>query len=331
MSNIQLVEVHRDMETVAGGLSLLPDKRVAAFYGTRDFAYGGKVLVEVKYDDKEVARTQFEIRVLPTFIMGNVADRNGTGIANIEVYLKGSGRKVSTAEDGGFSFGFGESSSRMIPPGRYEMVVNPELKNRAFGTLSFLINVEEGKLNRLGMLRIPLLNPQEPFRRISSGQAEALLAAGELNLDLSGAALLFPDGRENGDVHVQFLLKSEVSYNAWPGAIPHWVFAVQPAGIEVKGSVGLSFQLPALYGSYDYIPKNETPVVLIGFDTHTKAILPVGAGRVRDGRVVNAGKAVVNCLDYFGIFFVDEKKYPVLEDFIAGRINLQQMMQRLEE
>jgi hypothetical protein len=331
MSNIQMTEVNRDLEAVPGGVSLLPDKRTAAFYPTRDFAYNGRILVELLYGGKEIGRSQFEIRPLPTFIVGSVADQTGVGIGNVEVYLKGAGLKVLTSEDGVFNFGFSEPASRMVPPGRYEMVLNSGLKNRSYGTLSFWINVEEGRLNRLGMFRIPFLNPREPYRRISGGQAEVLLAAGDLQLDLSAASLLFPDGKSSGDVHAQFQLLQEVPYNTWPGAIPHWVFAVQPSGIEVQGSVGLSFRLPALYGSYDYIPKNETPVVLIGFDTHTKAILPVGVGRIRDGKVVSAGKVAVTCLDYLGFAYVDEKKQPVLEDFAAGLTNLQQMMQKLEE
>jgi len=37
---------------------------------------------------------------------------------------------------------------------------------------------------------IPILNPNEPFRRIAGGQAQALLAGGDLQLNLSNADLL---------------------------------------------------------------------------------------------------------------------------------------------
>ncbi len=168
LNDIRLVEVHRDRETVPGGMSHFPENTMAAFYSERDFAYGGIVYVTVLYDGEELSRSSFNIRPLPTFIQGFVSDQFMVPIAGIEVQIPDLGRLAVTDQDGNYGFGFGEPADRDIPRGQYVAVVNPGLKNRAFGSVSLWINVEEGRLNSVGTTKIPILNPEEPFRRIQS-------------------------------------------------------------------------------------------------------------------------------------------------------------------
>ncbi|MCP3905287.1 MAG: carboxypeptidase regulatory-like domain-containing protein, partial [Planctomycetes bacterium] len=325
MSTAGLSEVHLDMETVPGRLFLLPGGLVAEFYPARDYAYGGRVSVEMKYTGSDLSRSQFEVRDLPTFVAGTVADRIGTVIAGMEVSLPEPGRTTVTGSNGGFDFGFGEPAEKMLTPGPYRLVINPNLKNRAFGTLTFRINVEQGRLNRAGIFRIPLLSSEEPFRRIGGNRPLAVLAGGSLRLDLSDAVLTFPDGRREGDVHVMSERIDEIPFESVPGAIPHWMFAIQPSGTEVSGPVETDMAMPALHGTHEYIPGNGTPAVIAGFDAKSRKIVPVGAGRVAgcDENKENCrlkGKAGLSLPDYIGYAFVHQEQQPLLEKYLEGEL-----------
>ena len=216
--------------------------------------------------------------------------------------------------------------------GRYRTVVNPGLKNRSFGTVELLIRVIEGRLNSVGSVKVPILNPDEPFRSIAGGQEQVLLAGGELILNLSDAILGFPDGRNQGEVHVQFMNLNEIPYPSRPSAVPHWVFGVQPMGVEVTGNVELEVAMPTLYGSHDYIAQIGEWVILVGYDTNALQLVPVGVGLVDEPtrKVISEGSVKLQRLDYIGYALVDEDAQPVLERFANGEIGLEQMIGELE-
>ncbi len=329
-SNISFTDVHRDMEAVNGELSVLTTGHIAHFCPDRDFAYGSRIFVEVTYDNTELSRSLFSVRDLPTFVAGAVSDRHGIAIAGVEVHLPEPGRVTVTDNNGGFSFGFEEPAEEMLSPGRYRLVINPDLKNRAFGTLESLIFVKQGRLNNAGVLRIPLLSHDEPFRRISSRQTgTALLAGGNLEIDLSKADLIFPDGSRGSDVHVQTESIDDIPFDPVPGAVPHWMFAIQPPGVEISGPVEIVLKMPMLYGSYDYIPENGTPMILSGSDTRSKKIIPVGVGRVNDGKVISEKEVNLSTLDYVGYAFVQPEQRVLLEEYIKGTISLPIMTGKL--
>jgi hypothetical protein len=332
LSEVKLVEVHRDHEPVPGGVSHLPNNTMAAFYPERDLAYGATVYIDVIYDNQELARASFSTRPLPTFIQGFVADQFRTPLAGIDIEIKELGRKATTDSNGTYGFGFGDTAAETISGGRYRVVVNPNLRNRAFGTVERWINVEGGRLNSVGMTLLPILNPAEPFRPISSGQQTALLAAGDLNLNLSDAELNFPDGRDQGDVHVQFMQLGQIAVTFLPSATPNWAFAVQPIGIEVSGQVALTITMPQLYGSHDYVAGIGQRVILIGLDADALQVVPVGVGRVDvdNNKVTSEGEVALERLDYLGYALVDLENQEILERFANGEISLNQMIGELE-
>jgi hypothetical protein len=220
----------------------------------------------------------------------------------------------------------------MIPAGRYRAVANPGLKNRSFGTVEMLIRVIEGRVNSVGLTKLPVLNPQEPFRLIAGGLNPVLLAGDELTLNLSDAALEFPDGRNQGEVHAQFMNLSEIPYPTLPSAVPHWVFGVQPMGIEVTGNVELELVMPTLYGSHDYIDQIGERIILVGFDPNSLQLVPVGVGLVDADtkRVKSEIPVQLQRLDYLGYALVDEDKQAILEKFSKGEIDIQLMIGELE-
>ena len=323
-----LVEIVRNQEPVPGGLSILPGNMTVAFYPQRDMAYGGRVFVDITYDGEEIARTFFQIRPRPTFIQGIVTDQFLLPIAGIEVMLMERDLTATTDSNGSFAFGFGLSAEEDIKGGRYTIVANSEGDNPGYGRFSRWAVVDEGQLNRVGLIKIPQLNQDIPYRRIASGNANDILAAGELVLDLSATELRFDNLRDNGDVHVQFHSFSELPIGGIPAAMPQWAYGVQPHGIEVEGEIGVTIQAPALYGSYAYLPPDNSPVLLLGYDPDVNLIMPVGVGRVQGTQVTGTG--VFKRLDYFTYALVNPNFYSDLEALDAGEISVNELIGRLE-
>ena len=331
-SRIELVEVHRDQETVSGGISGFPGNKMAAFYPERDYAYGAEVYVTVLYDGVELSRSTFNVRPLPTFIQGGVVDQFNSAVAGIEVVLPAIFRTSVTDGNGCFSFGHSGPEDAAIEGGRYRAIINPGLKNRAFGSIERWIHVEGGKLNEVGVSTLPVLSTQEPFRRIASGTAQVMLAGEDLVLDLSGADLLFPDGRNQGDVHVQFLSLNEMPYPFMGATVPHWIYNLQPAGMEVSGTVGLTFSMPALYGSHDYVSRIGDLVVLMALDPDALELVPVGVGRVDvvNQKVISVGSVALKRLECLGYAMLGPDRQEAMQRYADGEITLAQMIGELE-
>ncbi len=332
MGDIRLTEVHREREPVPGVLSVLPGSNMVAFYPKRLYAYGATVYVTLRHGSEELSRSVFHIRPLPTLAEGFVLDQFRNPLEGIEVRLPGLGRETVTDKEGGYGFGFGESADEAIPPGNHLAVMNPGLKNRAYGTVTIRINAQEGRLNDAGITLLPVLNPGEPFSRIVSGHKDQVLAGGDLTLDLSDAGLIFPDGRGVGDVHAQFAERYQIPYGILRSAMPYWLFAIQPGGIGVSGNVKIIFSMPALRGSHDYFSPAGERVILVGLDPYLLQIVPVGTGLAdpRNRRVVSEGRVALKRLDYLGYAAVGPDIQPILERFASGEISLARMIGELE-
>jgi hypothetical protein len=331
LSKVAMVEVHRDREQVAGGLSYFPQGTMAAFYPARNFAFGATVYVVVGYDGQELANTTFHIRPLPTFIQGFVADQFGEKIEGLSLSIPELRRSAVSDKEGSYSFGFGDPADQTLPPGRYTVIANPGMANRRYGTTEFFVSVESGRLNEIGLNNVPVLNSEEPFRHLESGAGQVILAAGELTLELSEATLTFPDGGGAGDVHAQFLTVGEQPYGFINAAAPQWVFNLNPNAIEVSGHVGVRIKMPAMVGSYEYVGQIGERVVLVGLDARSLQLVPVGVGRVDSAArmVISEGTTSFKRLDIVGYGLVDLEKQPILEEFSKGEINLHQLINAL--
>ncbi|HEY9198695.1 MAG TPA: hypothetical protein VIR60_04950 [Gammaproteobacteria bacterium] len=326
----RIVRVDHDQQVVNGGLSVFPGSRTVAYYPERDFAYGATVFVDVTYAGEALGRFSYQVRPLPTLVQGFVADSLMQPVPGIEVSLPALGRTAITDSQGNYSFGFGDSADNALPGGRQRLVINPGLKDRGFGTLEQWANLETGRLTQLELAIVPILNAEEPFRRIAGGQAQAVLAANDLTLGLGNASLVFPDGSRSGDVHVQMLPRHLVQVSALPSVAPHWLFAVQPAGIKVTGGFTATLDMPALYGSYDYIPEDGTRVLMVGFDATTKQLVPIGIGRIENRQVISIGALQAGNLDYLGYVMKDAEAQGVIERYENGQIGFQQMLAELD-
>ena len=329
VSNAEPVQVNRVQEVVPGQSGFLPGNTVAIFHPSRIFAYGAEVFVTVRYDGEPLSRSNFRVRAIPTFLQANVIDQQGQPLKGIPVEIPDKGLKTTTNANGSFSFGFGLAPERQLSGGEIKLVFNRGNQVADFAEVSKYLHLETGHLNRVGGTQLPLLNPNIAYRPIKSNQAEAVLAKGELQLDLSQAQLLFPNGRNQGGVHVQFTPSQAISHNSLPYAIPQWLFAVQPAGIEVSGTIGVTIEAPALKGGYDYLVVDRFYVLMVGLDPRTLTIVPTGVG-LMDNKIVTATLSRQQSLDYIGYAMVAIDQQ-ILEDVYEGRLSLEELIVELEQ
>ena len=325
----KLVAVHRDRELVTGRLAVTPDNRAVVFYPGREFAYGAQVYVDIIYDGKSLFRFGYAVRSLPTLFSGAVTDELGQPLAGITVTLPSQGRSAITDRYGAYSFGFEVSAVDALKAGRQRVVINPGLQDRRYGSIEQWANIQAGHYTQLPGIMLPVLNPEVPFQRISGGQSQAIMANGDLELNLGAARLVFADGRNSGDVHVQFLERQEVPYRSQTVANPLWLFGIQP-GVRVEGSVGFSMRMPPLFGSYDYLPEDGTLVLLVAFDQENLNLEPIGVGRVEAGRVVSDGPVRMTSLNYLGYVLLEEAAQDLLSRYRNGEIGLEQLIGALQ-
>jgi hypothetical protein len=328
LNKIELVDVNRDRESVPGGIGHFPGSRMAAFYPRRDIAYGANVFVNVQYNGQELLRTTYKVRPLPTFVEGTVMTTRKEALPGIQVAIPDLNLVGTTDNDGGFGLGFKLSADQAIPGGRYRIVANPGLQNPAFGAIERWVTIEEGRLNGMESILLPSLNPNIAYRRIRSGQSGNTLAAGALVLDLTNTVLTFDDLRDQGDVHVQLLPVGQISHKVMPEFRPHWLFAVQPGGIEVSGDMGLQISLPMQNGTYSYIEGRGTHFVLLGLDPRTLMVVPVGAAKldVNTKTLHSVASVQMERLDYIGFALTPRSVHPYIEQYAAGEIGLDQMI-----
>jgi len=324
----QLRDVNRSNEPVPGGISQLPGDNVFAFYPSRDIAYGASVFVTVNYDGEEFYRFAYKVRPLPTFVSGAVYDQLEQPVAGIKVELQD--RVTYTDADGGFDFGYGEAGDNSLATGVHKLVINREFEHPEFGIVEHFLNVELGRQNQVGVIKTIILNKETPFQPVQPGQ-NISLAGGELNLDLTDASLIFPNGNSSGNVHVSFLELSDIQGEITPIAIPAWMFAVQPAGIKVSGAPKLSIKMPKLYGGYEYTPDNGTLVLLVSRSDSSNAILPVGVGEINGIHVQSVGSMNMTRLDNIGYAFVAEDMQEYLREYADGEINLPTLIAYLQQ
>lgn len=295
----QLVEVHRDHERVPGNFSELPGNQVIAFYPERELAYDAEISVEVVYDGKSMTRMRFQTRSLPTLVSGIVIDQLRQPVPNVQVRLEEMGMTSVTNQDGVFSFGFNERAEKNIPDGRYQFHFNPGQINVHYGTDVREFSVQKGLNNELGLVPLAQINLAIPYVPLRGGEQVSLLN-GEVKLDLTGARLQFPNGREQGNVHVQMLEFPNYPYPVQPVVIPFWMYAFQPSGIEVSGRVALDLAGLPMADQQEYLPDNGQYVLLMGLKRSAGQILPIGVGKINNQRISSVGEVHMTTLDLIG-------------------------------
>jgi len=322
----ELVEVHRDQELVPGGASIYPGNNLVSFYPSRDLSFNATVFVNVIYNGSPLQRYVYHTVDLPTMAQGTVLDGALNAIAGIEVSLPEAGLTTVTDAKGSFGFGFKPAPNDPdLKGGRYRMVINPKMKLPGFGTIEVWANIEDKRFSVLPMVKLPVIDKTVPFRFVRSGDTAAVVGDGSVTLGLANALLQFPDHSDKGNVHVQWLDFTVLPHRSSNIAIPFGMYHVQPTGIQVTGALTVSINMPKLFGGYDYVPADGSPILLLGFDSNSKRIVPVGVGRVNNRHITSEGALQMATLDYIGFSLVMPESYPTLEAYVRGEISLQQL------
>jgi len=325
-----LAQVDRDLQPIPGIFDLLPGGEAIAFYPERQFGFDADIFVDVSYDGTELARTRFKVRELPTFIIGGVVDQFGQPVQGVELSLPELGRTTTTNADGAFAFGFQEAADAIIPGGRYELIINGDSRALRYGMYRNTINLQRNRRNDLAQITLQEMNMDIPYQQISSGQV-ASLSQGDFILDLSSARVLFDRGRTAGRIHSQFLLFDQLSARIHPGFLPHWMFALQPRGLQVEGEVVIEFTIPNLRGNRDYIENGLFEyVVMLAYNADAEVVEPVGIGRIDNGKVTSVGKLTVNSMDFFGYALIDPSFNGLMQDIAEGAQPIGRLLAELQ-
>ncbi len=328
----QVVQMDEDMMPVAGGLAFYPENTYVSFHSTERLPYGAEIFVDVIYDGEDLSRFSFTVQDVPTIIGGTVTDQFGNPIAGIRAELVELEIATNSDNNGNVVFGSGALFREALPSGRFRLRLNGDMDNPRYGTVETWASVQQGRLNTLPAVRLPLLDPQIAFKNIAGGQAQVSLADGDLMLDLSATTLTFENGRTQGDVHVQFLPSNQVPFDIIAGAFPHWLYNVQPSGVQVSGPVGVTLQMPPLYGTHDYVPPEGSLVALLGFSLRDKVVHVVGVAEIVGHEVRSVGPAVeLESLDYLGYAIVNVNSHPQLEQYRDGGITSLALLRSLLE
>jgi hypothetical protein len=101
--------------------------------------------------------------------------------------------------------------------------------------------------------------------------------------------------------------------------------------VQVTGNIQLRIKIPALYGSTSYAPPNDTPVLIIGFDSNSQVLMPAGTGTIQNGYVVSDDNLQLNSLDYLSYSLMDAVGMDILKQYRAGDLNFIQFQAALTE
>ncbi len=318
-----LTDVHRDREIVPISISALPGNTTVAVYPQRHLGFDAEIEVNVGYAGADMAAFRFDVRPLPTFITGLVMDEMRTALAGIRVRLVELGLETETNADGAFGFGFQVPAGEEIPSGSYTLVSNSELSAKQLGVQVARISIQAHRQNDAGNQILPRLPNSIPYESLRSGDAEAVLAGGDLKLDLSRATLLFADGFDNGRVKVQFTTPDMVATNVKSGLAPMWYFATQPRTVRVEGNVGVTVQMPMLRQSYDYLNPAFSYYLLLGYNPDQDVIEPVGVGTINDNyQLISQGPLQLAALDFISVAYIPYELQSLAEEVANGETSI---------
>jgi hypothetical protein len=321
----ELVDVERNYEPMTYELQSINSGKTILVNYSREPAYGATMHVEVTYNGESLNRYQYQTEELPTLVSVIVRDQYDSAVSGIWVTFEDE--KSVTDDDGFVQFGYDVDSP--YSTGEYQLEINPSLINPEYGETKLTVDIDGGRLNELGVLPIPYLNPEIGATYIKSGENHTLLN-GEVLLDLTDARVVFPDGSTEGSVHVQF---NTSGYNYYMHGLvtPPWLFSFQPLGIELSGNPEIQLKLPTINYSYDYLPDDGTLGLLFAVDESKELIQPMGVAERNGNYAKIISVESIEVLDHIGVLFMWDDYQPILERYRDGEISLNVMIALMSE
>jgi hypothetical protein len=293
----EIVQVNRDRDPVGGTLDPVPGNRAISFKPDRFFGYGSRVYVRVRYDGEVLDRGSFQVAEVPTQLNGMVMDQFGEPVPDVPVRL--GERTTVTDDQGGFAFGFKDNAPD-LEGGNRELVLNPDGEDPRLGTRYRTVYVEPRRFTRLGANVLPLINENTGRDVVQSGITTSL-ANNRVELDLTNAGIRDRRDRDSVMVNVQTFDPARLGFEQRGAAAPFGVYGLQPEHIRVvSGRPELRLPVPELDGLDAEFGAGDTFLVM-GLDEQRKALTPVAAAEVEQGRVVTRGGWHGRWLDYFAL------------------------------
>jgi hypothetical protein len=326
---LQVREVNRDRELRRGSLLVGQTRTSALFEPQSELAYGAKIEVEAYYDEEPIGKVSFQVRPNPTLFAGTVLDHLGEPASNVEVMLAPLGRTTKTDLDGSFTFGFGEPFEKHIPGGSYRLLVNPGASDTRYGSAEQVTSFQEGRLNEVSAVRVPIVHPEIPYRQVDSGASNTLDNA-RFTLDLTNAELTFADGNHQGPMHVQPLMPGDGPYASAPLATPEWVYSFTPHDVRVRGQVRVDLPLLPRDGSFEYFDTYSDRVLFVALDLTKGLLAVVGAGRIdRAAQRVRSERLELGFLNMIGYRLVPPAHEAAVDKYLTGESSLRELTSTL--
>ncbi len=319
--NPTLVQVHYDMQAVSGGITVFPENKVVSFYPAKSFEYGADIFVDVVYDDTALARYQFAVEPLPTFVTTNITDQFGRPVDGIKIALQGTEQEANSTTAGNAGFRFGNDLSESID-GNYILEVNPGRLNPDFGESRFAIQIDNHNYNTLSSKVAPLLNRNNAPRLITNQTELVSLSGGDFNLDLSNAIVEFEAGGQTGHIRAQRYIGSEIYVPAASSATSSWAFGIQPVGATISGILELSLSIPVIDAGSGALPESGTLALLTAYSSTEHMLIPIAAAPVENGVMAVSIPVDKQPLDFFSVVNLSEEQQQQMQALGAeARLN----------
>lgn len=313
----ELVNINRDLEPVPGTLERLADGRSLVFKADRFYGFGATLTIDVNQAEQPLLRTALTVKPLPTQASGVVADQFGQPLANVEVQL---GEFVSrTDSQGGFSFGFTAQQSA-LNGGQHPLLLNPDGRDPRLGTRRQTVYLEQGRLNKLGTRRVPLLNEAAGFDVLQGG-LKTRIANNLIEIDLTQGSVSDHRGRNTVMVNVQPMRMNQSDLEIQGPAPLFGIYAMQPEGIRVSGQTGIRLPIPAQPALPELEvaePQNGDSLFLLGLNADRSALTPLGVAVVENGEMALYGNWQGQWLDYLALAPVPAEAQQAVASYLAG-------------
>ncbi|MEJ2046240.1 MAG: hypothetical protein P8X74_20645, partial [Reinekea sp.] len=322
----QLVEVQRDHEVLPVTWQLVSDDKTVLVSLGREPAYNATVFVEVNYDGESFARYQYQTQPLPTLINLSVVDQYDRPVPRIVITL---GDRRTVTDDKGFAQLGVSSDQAPLATGAYLLSVNPDRINPAYGETRLTIDINGGELNDYTQIPLSFLNPEIGAGYLESGKNH-VLNGGDVRLDLTNAKVVFPDGRTEGSMHLQFNTRG-FNYPTHPLVQPGWLYSFQPLGIQLQGHPAIQLEMPTHNNSRSYLPEDGTLALVLAVNPANELIEPVTIAELHTPYMTVLYPDNIQVLDQLGIAFLPIEFQPLLAQYRDGDIGFDTLMINMSE
>lgn len=236
-------------ETVAGNVSLTPEKTLACFTPFADFPQGAEILVNLSTNivsDQDASAhlaSEFSssFTTIPplTSVSGMVLSSDMSPLAGATVSVAQSNLKTTVLANGGFLI-------ERVPEGIQDIIidgVSADLPQK-FGSLTVRLNVDSGKENKL--THTVFLTPinEKSIESVPANQDKISSFNDQItgfNLAVKAGSMIFPDGKLNGEISATLIEPNSYPGRLPDGSLPEMLVMFEPKGTTIDPPASITF------------------------------------------------------------------------------------------